>query len=178
MPRPRGRNFSRRSSGPNRSWAALQSTAGDFVTVAPATKVLLGGFTLSNPNIDETILRTVGTLAVRSDQAAASESQVGAFGMIIVTDLAAAAGAASIPGPITDAADDGWFVYVPIVQRFEFASAVGSNPDQATQYHFDSKAKRKFAEGQQVAVMCENDGASFGLSIAFVLRLLSQVTGT
>ncbi len=76
-----------------------------------STKILLGVFVLSNVGIGETVRRTIGNIWVVSDQAAADEVQVGAFGCIVVTDLAAAAGAASIPGPFTDANDDGWFVW-------------------------------------------------------------------
>jgi len=133
---------------------------------------------LSNSNIDETILRTVGKFAVASDQAAASEIQVGAFGLILVSDAAVAVGITAIPGPITDSSDDGWFVYVPIVQSVEFISAVGVRPDWATCYDFDSKAKRKIEEGRQLAIVVENAHASFGFEITFAFRLLSMVSGT
>ena len=161
---------------PNRSWSGFASTAG--TGVAASTKVLLGGFTLSNPNIDETVLRTVGTFMCLSDQSAADELQIGAIGMMIVTDLAVAAGAASIPGPITDRGDDGWFVYIPLVQSLDVNSAIGVEPQFATQYHFDSKAKRRAQEGQQVVIMVENASASFGFIVAGVFRMLSQVSGT
>ncbi len=115
------RVFSNRTSGrqqsqrPNRSWAAIVDAA--ETTVPAASKVLLGTFTPSVDGIDEVVLRTRGVLAVRSDQTAGSELQIGAFGMIVVTDTAAAAGAASIPSPATDADDDGWFVWLPFAQR-------------------------------------------------------------
>ena len=159
---------------PNRSWAGSHSAA--FVTVAAATKVLLGAFSLSNPNIDETILRTVGIISVTSDQTAGSEQQVGAFGLIVVSDLAIAAGAASIPSPITDIQDDGWFAYVPFASQLLVASAVGWN--NSVQYHFDSKAKRRIEEGTQVAIMVENAHATHAFIVGNVFRMLSQVSGT
>ncbi len=107
------RHHNTRRSNPNRAWAGTVDTENAF---GGGSKILLGSFSLSNPNIDETILRTVGVLSIRSDQIAAPEEQVGAFGMIKVTDLAIAAGAASIPGPVTDIGDDGWFVHVPFAQ--------------------------------------------------------------
>ena len=79
--------------------------------VAAGNKTLLGTFILSNPPLGETILRTHIRLWVGSDQVAVAEFQQGAFGMMVVTDRAAAAGAASIPGPFTDGGDDGWFVH-------------------------------------------------------------------
>ena len=98
--------------------------------------------------------------------------------MILVTDLAVAAGIASIPDPITDGADDGWFVYVPIAQSTAFQSSVGVDYNFATQYHFDSRAKRKQQQGQKVAIVASNASASFGFQIAFEFRVLSMVTGT
>ena len=161
---------------PNRGWSGLASTG--FTTIAPSAKVLIGTFVLNNPGIDETILRSVGMLAVSSDQQAASEDIIGGFGMIFVTDLAAAAGIASIPDPITDIEDHGWFLYVPIVQSMAFQSSVGVNYDFGVQYPFDSKAKRKIEEGTSIAVVASNSSASFGFQVAVVLRILTQVTGT
>ena len=175
MPLRRTRQIQSRRT-PNRSWSGFASTT--TTTVSASAKVLLGGFTLSNPGIDETILRTVGVLGVRTDQTSATELQIGALGLIVVNDLAVAAGAASIPGPITDRGDDGWFLYVPIVQGFQFATAVGFDARNMTQYMFDSKAKRKVQDGFQIAIMVENASSADGFNIASVFRLLSQVTGT
>ena len=172
MPIRRTRQITGRVTRPNRSWAAFSGVGTS--TIAASAKVLLGTFSLSNPNIDETILRTVGVLSVESDQTAATETQIGAFGMISVTDLAAAAGAASIPGPVTDAGDDGWFLYVPFAQTITVATAVGIV--RSTQYTFDSKAKRRFEEGQVIAIMAENASSSHGFKIAMVLRLLSMIS--
>ncbi len=133
---------------------------------------------MSNPNIDETVLRTVGLISIQSDQAAAQEEQIGAFGMIVVNDLAVAAGAASIPGPITDRGDDGWHLYVPFAQTLSVATVVGFHGNFATQYGFDSKAKRRVEEGSQIAIMVENAHATHGLLVSFVFRMLSQVSGT
>jgi len=147
--------------------------------VAANTKVLLATLTLSNPGIDETVLRNVGIISIQSDQSAATEQQIGAFGMIRVTDIAAAAGVASIPGPITDATDDGWFTYVPFSQAFQFKTGVGfQGGDFAASYQFDSKAKRRVEEGSLLAMVVENAHATNGLQITVVLRTLSMVTGT
>jgi len=138
--------------------------------------VLLGTFVPSVVSIDETILRTRGMFAVETDQSAASENQLGAFGMIIVSDNAAAAGVASIPGPATEASDDGWFVWVPIVQRWELGTFVGFDSHQSVQYEIDSKAKRIVQAGQTIAVVVES--VASGFTIATVFRMLSQVRGT
>ena len=161
---------------PNRSWSA--SVLNSFTAVPAASKVLLGSFTLSNTNIDETILRSVGVLGITSDQQAASEVQMGAFGIIPVSDAALAIGITAIPGPFTDGADDGWFLYVPIVQAMEFGTAVGLHPDWAQRYPFDSRAKRVVHEGQSLAIVVENSNGTHGFEAMFQMRLLSMVTGT
>ena len=175
MAQHRTRQF-RSRSGPNRTWAGFHTAAN--VAVAANTKVLLGTFSQGVAGIDETILRTVGILQVVTDQVAANENQVGALGMIVVNDLAVAAGAASIPGPITDIADDGWFLYVPFAQLFKFSTAVHWETNAGGQYQFDSKAKRKIQRGFQVAVMVENGSATDGLFVTAVVRQLAMITGT
>jgi len=175
MPRTRfrGQQVRRRSS--NKAWTGVGVGQ---TTIAVSSKVLLGTVVLSNPNIDETILRTVGVLGVESDQIAASETQLGAFGMIVVSDQAVSVGASAIPGPVSDIGDDGWFVYVPILQSLVFGSAIGFDPSGIVQYNFDSKAKRKIQEGETVALIIENAGASFVFNAGLRFRLLSMVTGT
>ena len=176
MVRSRQRFPSSRRRNPNRSWGGTIFPT--YTTVAAGSKVLLTTVVLSNPGIDETILRTVGNISIQSDQLAAGEQQLGAFGLIVVTDLAIAAGVASIPDPVTDAADDGWFVYVPFAQSFAFASAVGFDSKCDRLYSFDSKAKRKFEEGQTIAVVVANAHSTHGLQISAGFRILSMVSGT
>jgi len=175
MPRHRSfvRSFDRKP--PNRSWAGISIAP---VAVAASTKVVLATFALDNAGIDQTFIRNVGVALLRSDQAAASENQRGAFGMIVVSDRAAAVGATAIPGPITDIDDDGWLLYVPINQRFEFSSAVGFDPTGGIQYHFDSKAKRIVHDGQSVALIVENADSSFAFTVSMIFWTLTMVRGT
>ena len=130
-----------------------------LATVATSSKVLVASQP-STTGIDQTIRRNLGTLTIVSDQAAASELQIGAFGMIIVNDLALAAGAASIPGPVTDLDDAGWLVWVPLVRRG--ADVVGQPAE--TFIDFDSKAMRKLPSGYNIAAMVENASASFAFA--------------
>ena len=95
-----------------------------------------------------------------------------------MSDAAVAVGASAIPGPITDRADDGWFLYVPIVQTNFAATAVGRNFNQNTNYDFDSKAKRRVQSGEQVVFMVENLDAADAFDVMLILRMLSMITGT
>ena len=148
------------------NWARL--VFGVEVAVAAGTKVLVSTIILSNPGINETIRRTRG---VASTSSVVSGAYHGAMGFVVVNDLAVAAGAASIPGPGTDASDDGWFVWQPMVWDSPLTTASESHT-----WAFDSKAMRRVEEGFAVAVMVENlDGTqSFNFSMGF--SILTSLT--
>ncbi len=162
-----------RSRGPSRtSWARLSPAT--LTTVAAASKSLVSSFVLSNPGIGETVRRTIGQVLIVSDQAAATEAQLGALGMVVVSDIALAAGAASIPGPVTEKDDDGWFLWVPLTNRFRFLTAAGFDSVDGRVFHFDSRGMRKIEEGFSVAVMVENASASTGFSVHVQMSVLSS----
>ena len=173
---PRSRIISRgRRTPPNRSWSA--SFGATYIAVPAASKVLLGSFALTTP-ADVTILRTVGTISVKSDQVAVSEEQVGAFGMQLVTGIALAVGITAIPGPVTDAADDGWFIYQSFGQSWGSAGATFAGGPEALTYQFDSKAKRKVDDSLVMAVVVENAHATHAFEIWFAVRILAMIRGT
>ena len=168
------RIITRQSQRRGTNWGRLVATL--ETSVAASAKVLLASFTLSNVGIGETIRRTRVTFLVLSDQSAAVELQIGAFGMIVVNDLALAAGAASIPGPETDANDDGWFVWEPFLQVGEAAvGGAASSAEAVKGYTFDSKAMRRVEEGFSIAVMIENASASHGFEALTSISLLSSM---
>ncbi len=145
-------------------------------TIIPAaTKTLIASLALDNPGIAETIRRTRGVFTISSDQGTAIEDQVGAMGFMVVNDLAIAAGVASLPGPVTDANDDGWFVWVPFALRG--LADVENSAVISEQYEFDSKAMRKVEEGFGIVLVVENASASFGITFMDAFSLLSSRTG-
>ena len=156
------------------NWARFVESA--IVTVPAASKALITTVTLSNPGINETVRRTRGRIDVSSDQAVTQENQFGAFGAVVVSDTAVAAGAASLPGPVTDASDDGWFLWVPFMQTS--GSSIGGSPFALgiVSEEFDSKAMRRIEEGFTVAFMVENAHATFGLDFAVAIALLSSLS--
>ena len=169
----RRRQFNRSSSRPNRGWSGRSALAP--ATIPANSKVLITTLVNGTSGVDLTILRSVGMISVASDQATNVESQLGAYGWILVTDVAAAAGIASVPGPLTDASDD-WFLYISFAQQS--FKGTGQGP-QSVQYMVNSKAKRIFdGDGKVIAVVCENGHATHGLTIADEFRVLSQVRGT
>ena len=168
-----GRSF-QRGSRPNLEWSEFS----DVVTnvPGPSTKVLLTGFT-STVALDTTILRTRLNLFVVSDQLAAIEQQMGAFGAVIVNNDAFAVGVTAVPGPISDISAD-WFVYQPFANQFTFIDATGFQSMSAGEYVVDSKAKRILEPDESVAVVIETQSDSEGLSVMYQGRILTQLRGT
>ena len=167
----RGRTFQRTQQRSPTTWSRF--VAGVGVIVPAASKSFLLTLTLNNPGIGETIRRTRGQLFVRSDQSVLSENQVGAFGMVVVTDIAAAAGAASLPGPVTEQNDDGWYVWQPFIGA-GVLNILEARPGWS--YEFDSKAMRRVEEGFQTAVMVENASPTDGLIFGFALSTLTSIS--
>jgi len=167
-----------RTTGPRRKtiWGStdLPNTA-----LAAGTKVLLASFTaaqLQTVGVPLTVIRERGLLHVESDQSATDELVEGAFGICKVTDVARIAGAASIPGPISDADWDGWYVWQPFLMRYEFASGVGFQAGGAGMtYVIDSKAMRKFSSEDSSVIIAENASSVHGALVAFQGRTLFKL---
>ncbi len=172
--RSRGRSFGGRAQRAPSTWTRIVSTS--LVTVAAATKQFLVVLSLNNVGIGETVRRTRGMFYVVSDQGSVpDETQVGAFGLIVASDIALGVGAASLPGPITEASDDGWFVWEPFAQSGSIEETLAP-ARVGNWYPFDSKAMRKIQEGYGAAVMIENASATDGLRVGFGLSLLSSIS--
>ncbi len=161
---------------PNRSWSGVVGAVG--VIVAANSKTILATFAPSNPGIDETVLRSVGAMSVVSDQVGTTEEITGAVGMRIFNDTAVAAGIASLPDPVTDVDDDGWFFYQAFNHRFSLITAAGFESPAGQQIMFDSKAKRIVEEGSTIVVVVGNASATTGFIIQFSVRVLGMVRGT
>jgi len=162
--------FPARRQGPRREteWGAV--TFGP--TAVDATPVLLATFTqtILEGLVPATIVRVRGMVTIVSDQSAAPESIGGAFGMVVVKQTAATAGVASVPSPITEIVEDGWFVYAPYL---------GTARDSTSNYDFrldiDSKAMRKLQDGDAIALVGENGAGFSGVEISGILRLLFKL---
>ena len=173
MARRGARNFTRSGGRPNRGWNVTAFAA--YTTIPAASKVLLGSFALTNVGVDQTILRVIGLLSVASDQVSNNEQQIGAVGLILVTDIALAAGIASIPGAFSEGEDDGWFAHFMFNQS---SVAAGAAP-ASREYVVESKAKRIWSgTGIVLAIVGENAHATHGLDLIWNFRMLTQVRGT
>ena len=164
--------------GPVRAtdWRLGISTA-TAIIVPANSKLLVTSFAaaLLTTAAPFTIIRSRFLLGIQSDQAGASEEQLGAFGIGIVNEVARAVGVTGLPGPATDSLWDGWFVIQPIAQRIQVNSAVGFDAQMATQYVIDSKAMRKVEGDEGIVVMVENLHGSHGFTLTLEGRILVKM---
>ncbi len=153
-PRSGGGGY-RRGTRRNTDWAR-----GVFApTLAAGVKFLIGSFTLANPGIAETVRRTIISWSATPSGFALPL----AFGMIVVTDQALSTGITALPGPVTDASDDGWFIWQSVMMG-------GAGLPRNTR-EIDSRAMRRIEDGFSVAIMGENTGAAsatLGLGISLL----------
>ena len=99
-----------------------------------------------------TLVRTRGTGFFGYDPAAADNDVFAAVGLIKASADAATAGAASLPGPISDADNDGW-----IYHRYFGARSLTGSADEAQgmltdRFEVDSKVMRKMDGASEVLV--------------------------
>ena len=145
------------------------------IAVTATTKVLVASAGQGVSGIDTTILRTRGIFGAFPSAPSADRFLSGAFGIMLVSNQALAAGVASIPGPATNADNDGWLVHEYFMGWLEFSDATGFlNYDMRI---FDSKVKRIWEEGQSVVAVVENLSSN-AMSFAVNFRCLDMVRGT
>ena len=163
----------RRTGGSQRltDWSASTPLTG-LLTVAAGTKALLEIFAPLSSG--ETIVRTRGMYAYGSDQEGVDEFYTGAFGIGVVTKVAAAIGITAIPGPATDAAWDGWLFHSYFAGQVIFASGVGFQDWDVNMQVIDSKAMRKVTADDRLVVVVENTVSTTGFEIGHAIRILSK----
>ncbi len=119
-----------------------------------------------------TIVRIRGEMYVSSDQSAAAENQLVAWGTCVVSDQASAIGVTAIPTPITDSDSDLWFMYQVAI------NAVGAgdvNNIRGHQVSIDSKAMRKVEEGQELLFVAERGLTGGGVTLVTQGRALIKL---
>ncbi len=141
-------------------------------TVVPVSTKVLIATVVASAGLDFTIRRTRGAVSCASDQTSAIEDQIGALGMVVVTDIAITQGVASLPGPVTEQNDDDWFVWEPIIG---LAASV-PHPGEGGSFRFDSKAMRRLPDGNSVAVILENASGAHVMEVAWAFSMLTSIS--
>ena len=164
----RGRSAARQTAWV--SFAPLVDTAAPGVSIliasANAALLALRPFTITRTRLE---------VEFTSDQTAATELQIAALGLAVVSDEAVAAGIGSIPGPITDIGSDLWWMHQSMLQSFLFVSGVGVQPTASKNYSIDSKAMRKVGIGEDIAFAFEVSGTGGGASVTMMGRMLIKL---
>ncbi len=121
-----------------------------------------------------TLVRSRGYVMIRSDQEISDEVQDYAYGNIVVSDEAVAAGVAAVPTPALQPSSD-WHVYVRFSRAFQLGTAVGFEPDFGRMLEFDSKAMRKVDLGEDLIGVHEASAISDGLIAISFVRVLVKL---
>jgi len=121
-----------------------------------------------------TVIRTILDVRVESNQAAASERQIAAIGLAVVSDQAVAIGITAVPTPITDLGSDLWFLHRSLMNGFVFGDATGFISSVGQVFHEDSRAARKVNGDQDVILVVEN-GLATGSVISSIGRMLVKL---
>ena len=163
-------------SGVKRATKWLGSaTITDKTNLTAATAILDQAFTSAQIDVlaaaGGTIIRTRGSLWVAPDTQAAVEQPFGALGMMVVREQARVAGVASIPTPVTESPDDGFFVHQWWQAGIHFGTAVAFT-NLWSRYDFDSKAQRKFTGDDAIVVTLENGNATDAVDFILQFRML------
>ncbi len=171
----RGAHRIARSQRRETSWLFLAATqtalvsgsSAALVSVLNAAALGLRPFTIIRSHLEALII---------SDQQGATESQISAVGIAIVGDQATTIGITAVPRPASDAGSDLWFLHQWMLNDFTRGSdATGFQSNAGTHYSIDSKAMRKVEDGQDLALVLENDTLSDGTAITLAGRVLIKL---
>ncbi len=123
-----------------------------------------------------TVVRTRGSLLVRSDQETVSESFNAAVAKLVVSEVASTLGITAIPTPVTDASDDMFFLFEEWMGFVLAAANVEKTFSGAFQpQQIDSRAMRKVADGEDVVTVVERGAIGSGAILHYVDRMLIKL---
>ncbi len=160
-----------RSARRETSWLDIEPVAVNFSAAGSAaiTHVMTAAELAKRPF---TVVRTHLSLHIGTDQNVGKEEQVGAVGLCVVADQAAAIGVTAVPTPFVDMASDLWFLHKALIADFIFGSTASFNADSGQSVYADSKAMRKVNDDQQIIVVGEAASISDGFNLTILGRML------
>ncbi len=144
----------------------FQFLPNDFTTASAGTAVL--AFSLNAAALalrPFTIVRSRFEIFLRSDQAAAIESQRVGVGIAVVSDQAVAIGVTAVPTPVTDMGSNLWLLHKLV---YADESNLTDRTRNGTGVSIDSKAMRKVEVGQDIIVVVESSPSVGGGAITTI----------
>jgi len=156
-----------------------------WLDIAPTRTVLAAATTAALVNVGATgfleqrpftIVRTRGFISLASDQDSAAEAYDAGIGMAIVQRTATNIGVTAVPTPLTDLSSDAFFMLELMGGLFTFVSGVGVDAQGlGAARKYDSRAMRKVADEEDIAVTIETSGISLGCTLYHVGRVLIKL---
>jgi len=154
-------------------WVGIE-TGANKVGIAAATAILLSSANATLLGLRPfTVVRSRGQMLVVSDQVVATEEPQLAFGMMIVSDTAAALGITAVPDPISNI-DGDWFVFENILGSIQIGSS-GAGFHSAQIKEFDSKAMRKVGLDEDIVLVGANNSSGDGSDVIVGGRMLLKL---
>jgi len=139
------------------------------LTIAESNTNTLGGSLTFNDAA--TIYRLRGQLLIRFDGTSAGDTNIAGVGIIVVQESAVAAGAASVPNPLTDPeADFLWHQYAPFIQPV--TDDVGG-VSSSMRIEVDSKAMRRVKDTQTLQLVASMSAATGATTLTGGIRILT-----
>ena len=124
--------------------------------VVPLAQIQIGSSFTNAGGFDQTVLRCRGSLLISATPDAAADADVAAFGICVVSNEAAAAGGASLPGPINNPESDLWLWHTFVPLKSLAASAASDVALGLTcRVELDSKAMRKMPSDTSLVMVGE-----------------------
>ena len=146
-----------RTSGRGNRLAKTWSRFGFSGVAVSGAQSILGSVTFTTGSgLEATILRSRGQCLLACTPNAVADVEVIGLGIIVVSESAFAAGAASLPGPIADISSDSWLYHS--LHGFDAVAATAGDGQSITlneRVEIDSKAMRRLPEGNVVVFMAE-----------------------
>jgi len=175
--RRRRASFAVRGARRATQWGGTAAST-DVSSINAATKAIDQAFT--EATLDEvtpaTIVRVRAELWVKSDQVVATERPFGAIGCLIVSEEARVAGAASIPGPMTNDDSDQWFMHQYWATDLVLLDSTGFQGGNGfSRFTIDSRAMRKINKGEALVTMIENKHATHAAIYYMSIRTLFKL---
>jgi len=170
---PRVRGFTPRvaRSGARRKTQWSQLADQGFVSLAAAGSTLVSSIAFTQPG---TIVRARGRLGIRANVFTADANPVGAFGVGVVSEEAAAIGITAIPLPFSDADWGGWMVWQSWCEAFQTEGASPATQFLASwSFDIDSKAMRKVEPNTRLVFVAESQ--SEAVLVCETVRVLQML---
>ena len=151
-----------------------RQTEWQAIPIVSSSQASIGGVILNVPTaaLDAqrpfTVVRTIITGHLISDQSAGGEVQLAAVGFAVVSDQALAVGITSVPTPITDAQSDLWFLHDWVLGS---GSAVNDGR-VGFGFKIESRAMRKVEDGQSPILVSEFSATGDGWTMITAGRML------